>query len=437
MLIENGIVVTSKECFEGYVYVEGEKIAKVGRGAAGDNLKNGCVINAQGGYIMAGVIDDQVHFREPGMTDKATIESEARAAVAGGVTSFMDMPNNKPAAVTLELLEAKYKRASEVSVTNYSFYMGATNDNTGEIAKLDPKRVCGVKVFMGSSTGNLLVDRLQALEDIFRQSPVLVATHCENEAIVSANLKAAFEKYGDNIPMELHPQIRSAQACVKSSSEAMELARKYNTRLHILHITTARECEMFTTEKLSVKRITGEVCVHHLWFCDKDYAKLGGKIKCNPAIKSEKDRDALRKALEEGRLDVVATDHAPHLASEKVAPYTKCPSGLPLVQHSLVTMLEIWEPKKVTKWMSENVADCFQIKSRGRIEEGYYADLVVVQKEKWTVNKNNIFYKCAWSPFEGVEFSHKVSHTIVNGNVAFENETVDDNVRGKRIEFDR
>lgn len=437
MLIENGVVVTGGEAFAGFLVVDGDRIVRVGRGVAQARDRVGEVIDARGGYIMAGVIDDQVHFREPGMTDKADIESEAAAAVAGGVTSFMDMPNNKPAATTVELLEAKYKRASEVSVANYSFYMGATNDNIDQICAIDKRAVCGVKVFMGSSTGNMLVDRRTALEDIFSKSEVLVATHCEDEDIVSANLKAAFAKWGDDIPMSEHPNIRSAEACFKSSSFAVNLAKQFGTRLHVLHLTTAREMELFSAGEIDEKRITSEVCAHHLWFCDEDYKRKGGAIKCNPAIKTKSDRDALRAALESGRLDVVATDHAPHLWSEKQQPYTKCPSGLPLVQHSLVMMLEMFEPEKVTKWMSENVAKCFAVKQRGVLKEGYYADVVVVEKEKWTVDKNGLLYKCGWSPMEGQQFGHKVCCTIVNGQVVFKDGVLNKNVRGRRIEFER
>lgn len=437
MLIENGIIVTGGESFVGYLVIEGEVITKIGRGDAPLEYKNGEVVNARGGYIMAGAIDDQVHFREPGMTEKADIESESMAAIAGGVTSFMDMPNNKPAATTIELLEAKYSRAAEVSMANYSFYLGATNDNIDQICKLNKESVCGVKVFMGSSTGNMLVDRREALEAIFSKSEVLVATHCEDEDIVSANLKAAFAEFGDNIPMELHPKIRSAEACYKSSSFAVDLAKRFGTRLHVLHLTTGREMELFSEGSVGGKRITSEVCAHHLWFSEADYDTYGGKIKCNPAIKSVEDRNALRDALRSGRLDVVATDHAPHLLSEKEQPYTKCPSGLPLIQHSLVMMLEMFDVKDVTRWMSENVAQCFGVVRRGLLKEGYFADVVVVEKQNWTVSRDSVLYKCGWSPMEGCEFKHKVVCTIVNGNVVFKDGNFNKNARGRRLEFER
>lgn len=460
--ITNGVVVSQGAEFVGYVVVDGDKIVAMGKGefdakavdaawkesasfcaAKSSRLENIEVVDACGGYIMAGVIDDQVHFREPGMTEKADIESEAIAAIAGGVTTFMDMPNNKPAATTIELLEAKYDRASQVSVANYSFYFGATNDNIDQIVALNPKTVCGVKVFMGSSTGNMLVDRKQALEDIFSKSKVLVATHCEDEDIVSANMKAAFAEFGDEIPMELHPKIRSEEACYKSSSFAVGLAKKFGTRLHVLHLTTAREMELFASGEVgkigqaTKKRVTNEVCAHHLWFCDKDYDTLGGKIKCNPAIKTISDRDALRDALKNGVIDVVATDHAPHLFAEKEMPYTKCPSGLPLVQHSLVAMLEMFDPISVTKYMSENVADCFDVEKRGYLKVGYFADITIIAKQKWRVSKENILYKCGWSPLEGVEFKHKVTHTFVNGNLIYANGVVSRDIKGERVTFNR
>lgn len=437
LLIHNGTIVNQGVLLNGYVVIDGQRIVAVTPGIP--SVMDGYeLIDACGGYIIPGVIDDQVHFREPGMTEKGDIRSESRAAVAGGVTSFMEMPNTKPAAVTHSLLEQKYDLAAAVSPANYSFYMGATNDNINEIRNIDPRRVCGVKVFMGSSTGNMLVDRKAALEAIFAESPTLVATHCEDEQIVSANLRAAFEKWGDNIPIAQHPIIRSAQACYRSSAQAAELATRYGAHLHILHISTELELSLFSTQPLSEKKITAEVCAHHLWYSDSDYATKGTLIKCNPAIKTAADRSALRHALTNGKLDVVATDHAPHTLQQKLQPYTKSPSGLPLVQHSLAMMLQMGFPiADVVKYMCHNPAELFKIQDRGYIKPGQYADIAIIQSQQWEVTPENVMYKCGWSPLQNTTLTHQVSHTIVNGQIAYQNGEVTDKITGQRLTFNR
>ena len=404
---------------------------------------DGETIDAREQWVLPGAIDDQVHFREPGLTYKADIRSESAAAAAGGVTSFMDMPNVKPPTVTLGLLDEKFERAAETSVTNYSFYFGATNENAAEIERIDPKRVCGVKVFMGSSTGNMLVDDDRALASIFAQSPVPVATHCEDEATVRANMERFRAGYGDEITVAMHPLIRSAEACYRSSAKAVELATRYGADLHVLHLSTARELDLFDRGPLSGKRITNEVCVHHLWFSDADYARMGNFIKWNPAIKSEADRDALRRGIADGRVDVVATDHAPHTLDEKKLPYLKAPSGGPLVQHSLVAMLEmsrngVFPVETAVEKMCHAPAVRFRIRERGYLREGYFADIVLVRPDDpWTVSPQNILSKCGWSPFEGVTFSNRVTHTLVNGKIVFRNGAVDRDARGRALEFDR
>ena len=444
ILIHNGLICNEEKTFKGYVAISGDRIEKVGEGEipADSHFLSGKVIDARGGIVMPGVIDDQVHFREPGLTEKGDIYTESRAAVAGGVTSFMEMPNTRPPAVTLELLEEKYDRAAQVSPANYSFYLGATNENIDQIEKIDSRKVCGVKVFMGSSTGNMLVDDQDALAAIFRSSPVILAAHCEQEAIIRANMAAAIAEFGDNVPIEMHPVIRSAEACYASSAKAVELAHKYGTRLHILHLSTARELELFENKPLSQKKVTNEVCVHHLWFTDSDYASKGNLIKWNPAIKSAADRQALRDGITRGLVDVVATDHAPHTWDEKMQPYLKAPSGGPLVQHSLALMLEmagqgIFTPQQVCRKMCHAPADLFNVEKRGYLREGYFADVVILSKEAWDVSKGNILYKCGWSPFEGQSLSWKVTHTIVNGEMAYENGEVNSAVRGRRLTFDR
>jgi len=411
-------------------------------------LANSEVIDASGKYLLPGVIDDQVHFREPGLTHKGDIYSESKAAVAGGVTSFMEMPNTIPQATTQELLNQKFQRASEVSLANYSFYIGATNDNLEELLKTDPEKVCGIKVFMGSSTGNMLVDNPKTLASLFQKSKMLIAVHCEDESIVQANLALAVEKYGEEIPLSEHPKIRDASACFNSSSKAVELAKKFGTRLHILHISTAAEIALFESAPIKSKKITSEVCVHHLWFSDADYEKYGAKIKWNPAIKSASDRAGLIKAVNENRIDVIATDHAPHTEEEKGRPYLKMPSGGPLVEHSLVAMLEMSRNgkisiEKVVEKMCHAPADLFGIEKRGYIRKGYKADLVLVDAGKWTVSKENIQAKCNWSPFEGNSFYYFVTNTFVNGKMVYENNlpgkkgTFHEDSKGERLTFNR
>lgn len=401
-------------------------------------------IEAKGLLLFPGAIDDQVHFREPGLTQKADINSESRAAVAGGITSYMEMPNTKPQATTQKILEEKYDIAAQNSAANYSFFMGATNDNVDELLKTDPKKVCGIKIFMGSSTGNMLVDNETVLGKIFSESKLLIATHCEDEAIIQENTTIYHNKFGEDLPFKYHPIIRSAEACYKSSAKAAQLARKHDARLHILHLSSAKELELLDSNiPLSEKKVTGEACVHHLWFTDKDYEKYGSRIKWNPAVKSENDRDQLRQGLIDGRLDVVATDHAPHTIEEKDNKYFKAPSGGPLVQHALVAMLEmvkqgIFTYELVAEKMSHNPAILFQIDKRGFIKEDYKADLVLVNPNSaWEVKPENILYKCGWSPFEGTTFSHQVTHTFVNGQLAYADGKVNDQVRGERLSFNR
>ena len=391
------------------------------------------VIDAAGKLLLPGIIDDQVHFREPGLTHKADLFTESRAAVAGGVTSFMEMPNTVPQATTQEILEQKYSRAAEVSLANYSFYIGATNDNLEELLKTDPSKVCGIKVFMGSSTGNMLVDNPETLSNIFSKSKMLIAVHCEDEQIIQANIALAKEKYSEDVPVSEHPKIRNATACFNSSSKAVELAKRYGTRLHVLHLSTAGEIALFEAGSVKNKLITNEVCVHHLWFCDNDYEKLGNKIKWNPAIKSANDRQGLIKALNDNKIDIIATDHAPHTSEEKQRSYFQAPSGGPLVQHSLIAMLELSRIgtisiEKIVEKMCHAPADLFGIEKRGYIRKGYKADLVLVDTGRWTVSKENILSKCGWSPFEGESFYYFINQTFVNGKLVYENN--DPNGRG-------
>jgi dihydroorotase len=401
-------------------------------------------INAEGRHLIPGIIDDQVHFREPGLTHKATIASEARAAVAGGVTSFMEMPNTSPPAVTLEGLEEKYDIAARTALANYSFYLGATNDNVSQLLRSRYDDICGIKVFMGSSTGNMLVDNVEALESIFKEAPTLVATHCEDETMIRDNLTKYKKMYGEHCPPQFHPIIRSREACFKSSSFAVALAKKYNTRLHVLHLTTAEELVLFdNTKALKDKRITAELCVHHLYFNENDYLTLGNQIKCNPAIKSESDQKALLAALLDNRLDVIATDHAPHTWDEKQQTYFNAPSGLPLVQHALPMMLSFYHSglisfERIVEKMSHAVADCFQIRQRGYLDEGFWADVVVVDLDKpMTVTRENILYQCAWSPLMGQTLRGCAETTIVSGNIIFENGQFVSDIKGKRLLFDR
>ncbi|PJJ79432.1 dihydroorotase [Mucilaginibacter auburnensis] len=402
------------------------------------------VINAEGLHLFPGAIDDQVHFREPGLTHKADIYTESRAAVAGGITSFMEMPNTVPNTLTQQLLQDKYDIASRRSLANYSFFMGASNDNIDEVLRTDATRVCGIKVFMGSSTGNMLVDNPTTLENLFSRSPMLIATHCEDEATIKANLAHYKQLYGEDIPVTLHPKIRSEEACYLSSSMAVELAKKHGARLHILHISTEKETHLFdNTIPLKEKRITAEACVHHLWFSDEDYHTKGNLIKWNPAVKTAQDREGILKAVLDGRIDVIATDHAPHTIEEKAQSYLQAPSGGPLVQHALPAMLELYHHGKITleqiaEKMAHNVAILFQIAKRGFIREGYYADLALVDLNKpWQVNKSNILYKCGWSPFEGATFRSTIEHTIVSGKLAWNKGAFVSNEVGMRMAFER
>lgn len=402
------------------------------------------VIDGSNYHLFPGLIDDQVHFREPGLTHKGDLFTESRAAVAGGITSFMEMPNTVPAAITIERLEEKYQRASEVSLANYSFFMGTSNNNLDQLLQLDPKNVCGVKIFMGSSTGDMLVDDPTALENIFSQVKMLIATHCEVDSIIKRNAEKYREEYGDDVPVKFHHLIRSEEACYQSSSFAVSLAKKYNSRLHILHISTARELELFRNDiPLAEKRITAEACVHHLWFSNEDYDTKGNWIKWNPAIKTKLDRDAVRAAVNDNRIDVIATDHAPHTVEEKSNTYFKSPSGGPMVQHSLVALLELYHQgifslEKIVTKTAHNVADMFQINNRGYIREGYAADLVLVNlNDPWKVSSENILYKCGWSPFEGQTFKSRVVTTFVNGNIVYDSGKIRDESRGERLTFNR
>jgi dihydroorotase len=442
LLIRNAQLINEGKIYHADVYIKNGFIEKIDRN--GIAMPADRVINAEGLFMLPGIIDDQVHFREPGLTYKGEIYTEAKAAVAGGITSYMEMPNTVPNATTHQLLEEKYERASQVSLANYSFFMGTTNKNLDELLRVDPTNVCGVKIFMGSSTGDMLVDDPNALENIFKQVEILIATHCEDDPMIKENQKRFIEEYGENMPPLFHHLIRSEEACYKSSSFAVELAKKHNTRLHILHISTAKELSLFTNAiPLEQKRITAEACVHHLWFSNEDYATKGNYIKWNPAVKTPEDRDAIFKAVLDGTIDVIATDHAPHTIEEKEQSYLKAPSGGPLVQHSLNAMLEFHHQKKIklekiVQRMCHNVAILFEIDRRGFIREGFYADLVLVDLNKeYTVSKSNILYKCGWSPFEGTTFHSQVTHTIVNGNVVYENGVFDETQKGMRLRFNQ
>ena len=442
-LIKNTSIVNEGQIHTGDVLIEDKRIAKISQVI--DNKHNAIEINGEGKFLLPGVIDDQVHFREPGLTHKANIHTESIAAVAGGTTSFMEMPNTKPAALTQELLEEKYVIAANSSPANYSFFMGTSNDNTEEILRTNEKKsdVCGIKIFMGSSTGNMLVDNHLTLDRVFRETELLIATHCEDERIIKANLEA-FQKTGKPISPSDHPIIRNQDACFESSLMAVQLAKRNNTRLHILHISTAKELQLFTNLiPLEQKRITSEVCVHHLHFTADDYATLGNKIKCNPAIKAKENKAALWEALLDDRLDIIATDHAPHTIEEKSGDYLHTHAGLPLVQHSLQLMLHYHREGKITlekvvEKMSHAPAKCFQIAERGFIREGYYADLVLVNlHQSNTVSKDNLLYKCGWSPLEGFQFPATVEKTFVNGYPVYQNGKVDSTYRGMRLKFNR
>lgn len=442
--IKNARVINEGRIFQGSVLVEGDKIAAVCEGdlPAGELTANAELIDATGRWLLPGVIDDQVHFRDPGLTHKGDIQTESRAAVAGGVTTFMDMPNTKPQTTTIKDLEAKFRRAAEVSAANYSFFFGGTNDNLSEIRRLDPQRIPGLKLFLGSSTGNMLVDNKETLEKIFGEANMLIAIHAEEEEVIRRNIAYYTGKYGDDLDISFHSKIRSEEACYVSSAKAVELARRMNARLHILHLSTARELTLLDhTIPLSQKRITGEVCVHHLWFHDGDYAQFGNRIKWNPAIKTLADRTALREAVNNNTIDIIATDHAPHLPAEKQGSCLKAASGGPLIQHSLTVMLELAKEgrftyEKVVEKMAHMPAELFGIDRRGYIRPGYYADLVLVDPaETWTVSKENILYKCGWSPFEGYTFHHRVWKTFVNGRQVYSDGQIDDSVRGMEVRY--
>lgn len=443
LIIKNAHVVNEGEIRTQDVLVEGEIITRIAENIY-DYPPGTEVIDAKGKYLLPGIIDDQVHFREPGLTHKADIASESRAAVAGGITSFIEMPNTVPQSTTQDLLEEKFRIASKKSYANYSFMFGGTNDNLEELLKTNPKNVAAIKLFLGSSTGNMLVDNEEVLEKIFSSTKMLIAVHCEDESTIKRNLEKQKRIYGDDIPIKLHPIIRSEEACYLSSSKAISLAKKTGARLHIFHVSTAAETELFTNEiPLNEKKITSEVCVHHLWFDDSDYEDKGTLIKWNPAVKTAKDKEGLWKALLDDRLDIIASDHAPHTLAEKNQVYTKAPSGGPLVQHALQAMLEAVKNKKITiekmvEKMCHNPAKIYKIDKRGFIRKGFYADLVLVDlNESQSVTKNNILYKCGWSPFEGTTFSSKITHTIVNGNLIYKEGMFDDKTKGKRLIFNR
>ena len=449
--IYNAKIVNEGEVFQGGVIIRDGLIRKIIRQddpLDPQEVSGMPALDAAGKFLIPGVIDDQVHFREPGLTHKGDIFTESRAAVAGGVTSFMEMPNTQPQTLTQELLAEKYRIAAGQSMANYSFYMGASNDNLAEILKTDPSDVCGLKVFMGASTGNMLVDDPRTLERIFKEVKFLVAVHCEDEETIRNNTASFREKYGDDLPVTAHPLIRSDEACYRSSALAVQLAHTYNTRLHVLHLSTAHEMVLFAEDlPLQDKRITAEVCVHHLWFSAEDYPALGNRIKWNPAVKSVSDRDALWKALLEDRLDVIATDHAPHTMQEKSNAYFKAPSGGPLVQHSLPAMMEFYHKghisiEKIVEKMCHAPAICFRVDRRGFIRENYWADLALIAPEQpWQVDASNILYKCGWSPFEGYTFHSKISHTFVNGNLVYEARPLpgespfNEDFRGMRLRF--
>ena len=442
-LIKNARVVNEGNIKKRDILIDGDIILKISK-SINVNATDVNVIEADNNYLIPGLIDDQVHFREPGLTHKATIETESKAAVAGGITSFIEMPNTVPQSTTIAKLEEKFLIAKNTSWANYSFMFGGTNDNLNEILKVDPKNVAGLKLFLGSSTGNMLVDNPDVLEEIFKKTDLLISVHCEDEKTIKDNLEFYLNKYGDDIPIEMHPKIRNEEACYISSSKAIELAKKTGARLHVFHLSTKKETNLFSNDKpLLEKKITAEVCVHHLWFSEEDYKTKGTRIKWNPAVKSKKDRDGLWEALLDDRIDVIATDHAPHTIEEKRNKYTQAPSGGPLVQHALVALLEMYHNgkislEKIVEKACHNPAILFQIKERGYIREGYKADLVLVDlKSPWTVHKENILYKCQWSPFEGTTFKSKVTHTFVNGILTYENFKFPNKSIPQRLRFNR
>ena len=440
ILITGANIVNEGRITPGDVLIREGRIAKIGPSLSQESAD--IHIDGTGKHLFPGVIDDQVHFREPGLTHKGEIYTEAKAGVAGGTTSYMEMPNTVPQAVTIELLEKKYARAKEVSLANYSFFLGGTNDNLEEILKLDLENVCGLKVFQGSSTGNMVVDNIESLEGIFKEYKGLLAIHSENDHIIKANLDEYKAKYGEDIPVKFHPKIRSEEACYDASSRAVAMAKKYGTRLHILHISTAKELELFDNSiPLEEKKITAEACIHHMWFAEEDYETKGNLIKWNPAVKTANDRDNIFQAMLDDRIDVIATDHAPHTLEEKAQSYLKAPSGGPLIQHSLVAMLDFYHQgkislEKIADKMAHRVATLFRIKDRGFVREGYMADLVLVDlNSPWTVSKENILAKCAWSPFEGHTFQSQVTHTIVSGHLAYDQGKFDESKKGDRLTF--
>ena len=442
-LIKNAIVVNEGRIEKQNLVLHDEYIEDILSTDSTDGQYDN-IIDAEGLYLLPGVIDDQVHFREPGATHKADIHSESRAAVAGGVTSYMEMPNTNPSTTNAKLLKQKFDIAAENSMANYSFFIGATEENADDIAKIDTTEVAGVKLFLGSSTGSLLVKDKNAIEEIMRKSPTIIAAHCEDDGIISQNLQQMREIYGDDIPMEKHCEIRNAEACYKSSSEAAEIAKRTGAHLHIFHISTEKELSLLSNKSLEDKKLTAEVCVHHLFFNSDDYKKLGARIKWNPAVKYESDRQALIQALKDGKIDVVATDHAPHTWEEKCAPYTKCPSGAPMVQHSLQVMIELAKQgnfgiEDVVKWMCHNPAKLYKIDRRGYIRKGYFADLVLVDMNaKYKVSKDNILYKCKWSPLEGYTLNSKIVSTFVNGKLAFNNgKIIEGNKTARKLKFNR
>ena len=443
ILIKNAKIVNENQIFEGDVLVENELIVEIASQISPKSSET-IIIDAEGNYLMPGVIDDQVHFREPGLTHKGTIESESRAAIAGGITSFIEQPNTVPNAITQELLEDKYQIAAKTSYANYSFMMGGTNDNLEEVLKTNPENVAGIKLFLGSSTGNMLVDNPEVLEKIFSSTKMLIAVHCEDEETIKTNTEKYKAEFGENIPMNCHHLIRSEEACYLSSSKAIELAKKTGARLHVFHLTTAKEMDLFTNKiPLEDKMITAEVCVHHLWFTNEDYETKGTFIKWNPAVKTQDDKDALWKALLDDRIDVIATDHAPHTLEEKKNSYLKAPSGGPLVQHALVAMFEshlkgMISIEKIVEKMCHNPAKIFKIRNRGFIRKGYFADLTIVDTHApWNVNKDNILYKCGWSPFEGTNFKSRVMYTLVNGKIVYSHGKIAQEHKGQRLLFDR
>jgi dihydroorotase len=444
ILIRDATIINENRKFKGNVVISNELIERIYEEPVPVYETYDEIIDAHDKVLIPGVIDDHVHFREPGLTHKADIASESRAAVAGGITSFMDMPNTIPQTTTQKLIEEKIEIAEEYSMANFSFYAGATNNNLEELLKTNPRKVCGIKIFMGSSTGNMSVSNKVTLKNIFSQSGMLLAVHCEDEKIINNNLKRFIKEYGENIPVKFHPLIRNEDACYKSSAEAVELAAKYNSRLHVLHVSTEKELELFKENTCSKdKRITSEVCVHHLWFSDSDYDKYGTRIKWNPAVKSSNNKHALLNAVKSGKIDVIATDHAPHTIDEKNNFYLKAPSGGPMIQHSLVAMLEFYRQGKISleniiDKMCHTPADIFQIEKRGYIRENYYADLVLIEPDQeWNVTTDNLFYKCKWSPFENQVFHSAVTHTFVNGKIAFRDGEIIEPAYGKQLIFNR